>query len=109
MIPRNHDKTTSTVGLAGLEEEGMLIFKDKNVIKILQEDKYDFALVDLPHSMLLSHKLSLPFAIFGLEAPHLIRRIPYMPRFVLSRNSLKIDNNNFGKKSQCNSLFTLYH
>ena len=86
----NHDKTTSIVGLAGLEEEGMSIFKDKDAIKRLLEDKYDFALVDLPHSMLLSHKLSLPFAIFGLETPHLIRRIPYMPRYALTRNSLKI-------------------
>ena len=86
----NRGKLTSIAGLAGSEEEAMLIFKDKDAIQRLQEDKYDFALLDLPHSMLLSHKLSLPFAIFGLEAPHLIRRIPYMPRSVLTRNSLKI-------------------
>ena len=78
----NHGKTTSIIGLTSLEEEGMLIFKDKDAIKRLQEENYDFALVDLPHSMLLSHKLSLPFAIFGLDAPHLIRRIPYVPRSV---------------------------
>ena len=83
----DRDKTTTIVGLAGLEEEGMLIFKDKEAIKRLQEDKYDFALVDLPHYMLLSHKLSLPFAIFGLDAPHLIRRIPYMPRCARAKKS----------------------
>ena len=75
-----HISSPHFTGLTILEDEAMLIFKDMNTIEQLKEEKYDFVLVDLPQAMLLPYKLSLPYGIIGLYAPHLILRILYMPR-----------------------------
>ena len=58
----------------------------------LKEDNYDFVLVDLPQNMLVAYKLSLPFGLIGIDPPHLIRRIPYLPRYVFIKNNYYVDH-----------------
>ena len=70
----------------------MLIFKDRHTIDKLKKENYDFVLVDLPQAMLLPYKLSLPFGIIGLDAPHFIRKIPYMPRYKMIKVGVSFPN-----------------
>ncbi len=64
------------------QKESEMILQQKEFINELKLNRYDFALIDSPSYVytLVPYKLSIPYGLVGFDTPHILRRLPYLPR-----------------------------
>ena len=62
--------------------ESAVLLQSEDFLNKLKAEQYDYAVIDvtLLYYTLVPYKLSIPYALLGINVPEFARRIPFMPR-----------------------------